>query len=248
MNKTKKLKSTAIAAGYGLLTYILALSMAWFILAQADFLYGFWHDNVGIKEGIEQYGPQNRYRPGFADTTREQRIELFAAINEAVHNDGRGLEKITYRTPTSQGPQTLLRTPEIIHLKDVAILLNKLFVIVVAVFIGWPLATYILYARSSGLPSVKSQLAGIGLLMVAVTVALLLFGAENVFNQLHIWVFPDEHQWFFYYQDSLMSTMMLAPRLFAWIAMALAGLSLLLFVLIQFGLLKLLNPQLNRSS
>lgn len=239
MNKTKKIKSTIIAAGYGLLTYLLALSMAWFILAQADFLYGFWHDNVGIEEGIEQYGPQNRYRPGFADTTREQRIELFAAINDAVHSDGRGLEKITYQTPTSHGRQTLLRTPEIIHLKDVVILLNKLFVVVVVVFIGWPVVTWVLYAGSYGLPPLKSQLAGIGLLIVITVAVLLVFGAENVFNQLHIWVFPKEHQWFFYYQDSLMSTMMLAPRLFAWIAVALAGLSLLLFVLIQIGLLKL---------
>lgn len=237
MNKTNKVKSTAIAAGYGLLTYLLALSMAWFILAQADFLYGFWHDNVGIKEGIEQYGPQNRYRPGFADTTREQRLALFAAINDAVHSDGRGLEKITYQTATSQGKQTLLHTSEIIHLKDVAILLNKLFVVVVAVFIGWPVATWVLFASRSGLPLLKSQLVGIGLLVVITATVLLIFGAENVFNQFHIWVFPEGHQWFFYYQDSLMSTMMLAPRLFAWIAVALVGLSVLLFALIQAGLL-----------
>lgn len=239
MIKTANLKKIAIAAGYGLLTYILVLSVAWFGLAQVDFLYGFWHDNVGIKEGIEQYGPQNRYRPGFAETTREQRVELFAAINDAVHSRGRGLEQITYQTPTSGGEQTLLRTPEIVHLKDVAVLLDKLFFLVVAVFIGWPLATFFLYKHPAGLPTMKNQLLGIVIFIALVLVTLFIFGAENVFNQLHIWIFPGEHQWFFYYQDSLMSTMMLAPRLFGWIAVVLAALSLLLFIVVQFLLAKI---------
>lgn len=57
-------------------------------------------------------------------------------------------------------------------------------------------------------------------LVAAIGAVLLIVGPEKVFNQLHIWVFPDDHQWFFYYQDSLMSTMMFAPHLFGWIGLA----------------------------
>jgi hypothetical protein len=41
-------------------------------------------------------------------------------------------------------------------------------------------------------------------------------------------VFPEGHQWFFYYQDSLMSTLMKAPYLFGYIALALLVLTLAL--------------------
>jgi hypothetical protein len=47
-----------------------------------------------------------------------------------------------------------------------------------------------------------------------------------VFYGLHTWIFPPGHAWFFYYQDSLMTMMMKAPELFAYIALTLAVVSL----------------------
>ena len=221
---------TAIIAAYGLLTFLLALSIAWILLARVDFLYGVWHDYAGIKEGIERYGPQNRYRSGFAATSREQRVKLFSAINSAVHNSGDGLDRITYETATSDGRQLLLREPEIVHLRDVANLIDKLFYVMVIAFIGWPLGTYFMCRSQMGIPSGKQQIGGLFALLAVVIVLLLIFGAENVFNQLHVWIFPAGHQWFFYYQDSLMSTLMLAPTLFAWIAVALGGVGIFIFI------------------
>jgi len=48
------------------------------------------------------------------------------------------------------------------------------------------------------------------------------FGFTDVFYYLHTLVFPDNHQWFFYYQESLMSSLMKAPDLFAGIAISLS--------------------------
>ncbi|MFT7095179.1 MAG: hypothetical protein ACJAV3_002995, partial [Alcanivorax sp.] len=50
-------------------------------------------------------------------------------------------------------------------------------------------------------------------------------------------LFPAENEWFFYWQDSLMSTLMKAPVLFGGIAAAIAiGALLLIPVLYWFGL------------
>jgi uncharacterized membrane protein len=56
--------------------------------------------------------------------------------------------------------------------------------------------------------------------------ALLTVGFREVFYAFHEAIFPPDHQWFFYYQDSLMSTMMKAPFLFGYIAAALVALAL----------------------
>jgi len=50
--------------------------------------------------------------------------------------------------------------------------------------------------------------------MAVLLVLSLVIGVENLFYGLHTIVFPDDHQWFFYYEDSLMSTLMQAPNIF----------------------------------
>ncbi len=225
----------ASAGGYGILTFLFAFALAWALMYPADFFYGLWHDHAGIAEGIEKYGPKNRYKPGFADTTRAQRVALFGEINVAVHRGGEGLEAISYQTPSSRGPQLLLRQPEVVHLQDVAHLMQGLMVFASVVAMLWVLATACYVLRRDFIPGMLQQSIGPCLIIVLSGLCLLFFGAENVFNQLHIWVFPLEHQWFFYYQDSLMSTMMLAPRLFAWIAFSWVLLAMVIFVAVIFA-------------
>jgi len=58
---------------------------------------------------------------------------------------------------------------------------------------------------------------------------------------LHVLIFPADHQWFFYYQDSLMSTLMKAPDLFAGIAVQIVLLALALYVFILAGMHRLLK-------
>lgn len=230
-----KIRSTRMFAGLFVLCYAVgglcaAFFLSWIMLAQADFMYGFWHDNVGIAEGIEEYAPQNRFREGFGETSRRERVRLFAAINTAVHNQGEGLEEIVYRSPSVEDPQPLLRKPEIVHLQDVANLLDTLKSLALAATLVWLLCIATTVVTQRALPPLKSQLMGIGAGLLIAGLVVVLVGPVEVFNQLHIWIFPEDHQWFFYYQDSLMSTMMLAPRLFGWIAAVWIPLALVCFL------------------
>ena len=217
---------------YSLSLLFVCFGLVWIILAQNNFLYGLWHDHVGIAEAIERFAPDNRYKPGFADTTRQQRLDAFAAINRAIHRNGQGLETIRYQSPSSHGEQTLLRAPEIVHLQDVAsllVVLTYFFCLCIALLIATACINHYCYRRA---PSAREQI-GLSLVLLVVCVAVVFsFGPEKVFYTLHIWVFPGDHQWFFYYQDSLMSTMMMAPMLFAWIAVIWTILSMLLYLLL----------------
>lgn len=223
----------------GFSSLVLAFSLAWVVLAQTQFLYGVWHDVGGIREGIAQYGPKNRFKHGFAETTREQRLELFAQINTAIHRHGDGLENIKYETSTSHGVQLLLREPEVVHLQDVANLIDVMFWVVVVNALLWLMLVAYALKKNRLWFGLKRQLLPMVAVAMAIILVLILFGPEAVFNQLHIWIFPDGHQWFFYYQESLMSTMMLAPVLFAWIGATWALLAAILFLFIIHALNRL---------
>jgi len=220
------------AALYGLATLLTAVGLAWLLLMKCDYLYGVWHDHGGIAEAIEKFGPQNRYRKGFENTTKEQRVVLFAQIAESVHHNGEGLEKIFYTTPDNSLGTPLLQQSEITHLKDVAKLISYLSQGFILVFFIWLVFTVVSLFRKKVLPKIAAQLTGFSILFGLGAIVILMSGWENVFNQLHIWIFPAEHQWFFYYQDSLMSTMMWAPHLFTYIGISWLLLTILFFVLL----------------
>ena len=220
---------SAMAALYALLTILVAIGLAWVVLAQFNYNYGVWHDYGGIDQAIETYAPQNRYRDGFADTSRDQRLNIFAQIVRAVHNRGEGLSDISYSVPDHSAPIPLLHSAEVVHLQDVARVISFLTWCLLAVGIVWSVTTGFALVNVKKLPSVKSQLLGFLCLSVVSVLTLLVVGWVNVFNQLHIWVFPGDHQWFFYYQDSLMSTMMWAPHLFKYIGITWAVLATVFF-------------------
>ncbi|WP_082087025.1 lipoprotein intramolecular transacylase Lit [Teredinibacter purpureus] len=221
------------ALSFGLLTLIVAFTVSWVVLAKYDFMYGVWLDHGGIGQGIDTYGPQNRYKTGFGDTTRDERIRVFSEINSSVHRGGEGLADITYTSPSSDGVHVLLRSPEVIHLQDVANLIDVLFgVAFISVILWCGVSGYLLLVERS-MPSLKQQSMAVLALTVPAIVLVLILGPTDVFNQFHIWIFPAGHEWFFYYQDSLMSTLMLAPTLFGWIAIALLVAAAVSFVVIQ---------------
>lgn len=218
--------------GLSISSIILAFSLSWLVLAQMDFLYPVFHDHTGIEQGIEKFAPKNRYKQGFEHTSAEQRYRLFAEINKAIHSHGNGLAQITYTVEVGGAEHALLRKPEVQHLQDVANLLDFLKWLIAINIIVWAGFTAYGIVRSKSSLSWRYQLVGLGGFCSLAVLILLIAGPENVFNQLHIWVFPKEHQWFFYYQESLMSTMMMAPDLFAWIALSLAALALLIYSLL----------------
>jgi hypothetical protein len=204
-----------------------SLYVAWRILAAADFLYPLWYDVAEIGAHIDEFAPQNRYRDRFGDTGRGAREAAFASIAQAIRDDARGLEALTYTDATGRS-RTLLRPPEIVHLQDVARLVSTLeragliACLLVAGMLLW------LRWRRISLPGLGRLLGWTGAGVATAILLVLVVGPRRVFYQFHVWVFPDDHQWFFYYQDSLMSTLMKAPVLFGYIAAALVALALIL--------------------
>lgn len=206
-----------------------ALWLSWRCLALVDFLYPAFYGPLEIGQHIDRFGPQNRYRSGFETTSRGERVRLFGAIVDAIHESGRGLESLEYRDAEGRAIDRLLREPEILHLQDVARLIDRIAPV------GWLAAAWtavhmlLIRALAWPVPRLRRLLAASLGAAAAAAVLVLASGPKSVFYWLHDLVFPPENPWFFYYQDSLMSTMMKAPDLFGAIAVVLLLLGLLLY-------------------
>lgn len=203
------------------------------MLAKVDFAYGAFHDLLNIQQHCEQYGPLNRFRQGFANTDKAEHVRLFAAVNDAVHSldnsPGKGLAEIYY-TVDGQPIDRLLHAAEIQHLEDVANLIDFMSPFAIGASLLWLVFSALFVLDKLPMPGFRQQLVGIGLFVGLCGVAALLIGPEKVFNTFHVWVFPAGHQWYFFYEDSLMSTLMKAPDLFGAIAVLLTGVALVGFV------------------
>lgn len=226
-------------------TFIVSLPIAWLGLAKADFFYPALHNLIGIDAHIKRFAPRNQLdKLGFEKTSPETRYALFHEIVIAIHNDGKGLEKLSYQNPQLR-QTTLLTEAEVIHLQDVAKLINTMKWVVLLLFVVWLSMFLIAYKKRMPVPKLSFVLISFAV-MLLVSVLILSFGPEKVFNQLHHWAFPKEHQWFFYYEESLMSTMMKAPFLFGYIAAIWALLSFI-FALVILKLLALVWEHSNKK-
>lgn len=220
------------AVGVAASGVLVAMALAWLLLAQMNFSYPIWHDYGGIEQAIERYGPENQFRDDFHLTTREQRFELFAGINRAIHRGGEGLETMTFDVP-GQPPQLLFTEPEVIHLQDVAHLVGLGLNLAWGALVVWLLVWAWIIWRPMKLPSLKHQFLALLAVVAVTSVVVLLIGPVRVFYGLHDWLFPPDNPWFFYYQESLMATMMYAPYLFGWIALEWLVFTIILFLLVQ---------------
>lgn len=217
-----------------LLGFILALYASWMVSASFGYGYSYWYGFYDSDEHIARYAPQNKYRQGFETTSVGEHKQLFQHIVDSIHNDGTGLKAIHYSFDGKQIP--LLHEAEVIHLEDVANLINQLQQIALYIMVIF-IALYLSQIRSfkyyGNLISAWGQLFICGAVAGVILLGFLIFGAKSIFYQMHILIFPPDHQWFFYYQDSLMSTMMKAPDLFAGIALQILLLGAVFF---SFGL------------
>jgi len=221
---------------YSVCGLVAAFLLSWVLLAQINFGYSALYEVMSIEQHVKKFGPQNRYRRAFHYTDKPEHVRLFAAINDAIHNQGNGLDDLKYHTPQGQEIDTLLREPEVIHLVDVANLITAFFIVGGAAALIWFMTTFICLMRKIALPSVKVQSISIAVLMAVAALITLVVGPVKVFYAFHVWLFPDNHQWFFYYQESLMTILMKAPFLFGYIAILLAVLALLIFILVNLAL------------
>ena len=215
-----------------LFTFIVTLPVSWWGMAKADFFYSSLHDIIAIDSHIQRYAPRNSFKKTeFEKTTKEQRVALFHDVVKAIHNKGNGLESLAYTRVSNNEKVALFTEAEVIHLKDVANLLEKIKPVILGIIFIWLASMIWILGKRIKLASVQ-RLSSLALVLIGLVVIVLSFGPEKVFNQLHIWAFPDNHQWFFYYEDSLMSTMMKAPHLFAYISVIWGLLSVFLTIIL----------------
>ena len=226
----KQLQIYVIWAGYSLGSLLVSLWLAWQLSAQLNFLYPLWYSVLNIDQTIEETMPKHLYKKEFIATNTEEHHRLFEEIVSSVQSGGRGLAEIKFYTPDGNSLGALLTESEIIHLQDVAKLVDLLgwFALVLVIFCLMTMAAIIFFRLP--MPAIKKLTLAVTLL-IAMSVSIVLFvGAKKFFYWLHAVVFPSDHQWFFYYEESLMSTLMKAPDLFAPISVMLLAVGLLIWL------------------
>ncbi len=222
-------KITNMLYSFGML--ISALFITWCLLSRVDFFYPSLHQWLDIQSTVTEFGAENKYKKGFEKTTYPQHVQYFSDIVIAINNDGKGLNDITY--PYNGRNINLLRKPEVLHLEDVARLLNGLTYFSYAMMLVMLLILIHRYRYKIELPSVKAQVVQLIVLVGTLTAVSGIIGFKAVFYWLHQVSFPAENEWFFYYQDSLMTTMMQAPTLFGPISAFIVVGACLLFVVLN---------------
>ena len=210
----------------------ISLFLAWLILSASNFFYPVLHDVIGIQDTVEEYAPKNIYKRSFDETTRKQRAELFRRIVYGINHDGEGLEAIRYSSANGKPLGILLRAPEITHLMDVANLLNTFRKAAYIAFALFFVIAMLFCFKRFNIPKPRYLFPGTVLTTLAALLIISLVGTKDVFYQWHTLVFPQGHQWFFYYEESLMTLLMKAPDIFAWIAALLLILALVMFYLL----------------
>ena len=200
---------------YSLSSLLICFWLAWQLSAQVNFLYPVWYSVLEIDQTIEQTMPKHLYKKEFIATDANEHYRLFAEIVTSIQNNGRGLDSLNFYSPSGIKLGQLLTESEIVHLQDVAELLDVLgwFCLATFIFCLMILAAIIIFRIA--MPSTKKLLVSVFSLITVAVILIVVLGAKKFFYWLHTVVFPDNHQWFFYYEESLMSTLMKAPDLFA---------------------------------
>ena len=219
---------------------LLCFTVSWWLQAKLHYGYSLWYDVLSIEQHIATYGPQNQFKMGFETLGKAEHLAAFQAISQAVHQQGSGLADIHYLFQNHS--IALLTADEIVHLQDVANLIDKLNYI--SCWVALITLALLLFLWRAQVPlRLGKQVLYLALTLGLSVIAILAIGAEKVFYQLHIWIFPPQHPWFFYYQESLMSTMMKAPDLFAAIALAILFGALAIFAPLLIVLAKTQVPK-----
>jgi hypothetical protein len=221
---------------YGLLLWGVVLWLAWLALATVDFLYPLAYGWLDIGATLQTYVPQNRVgKQDYPASDMAQHMQHFAAISQAIHAQGAGLAELSYHDAQGKVLGMLLTKDEVLHLQDVAHLVSAGMAVGAMATLLWLAWLGLTLKRSWRLPSLPGLLGGSAVVLSALGALLWLVGFDAVFYALHRWIFPADHAWFFYYQDSLMSSLMQAPNLFAVIGGAWLVLSFVLLLVLDAG-------------
>ncbi|NRD74837.1 DUF1461 domain-containing protein [Shewanella sp. VB17] len=249
----KKMNQLAVSCYWFIVSicvFIAVVWAAWHVMKSQDFHYASLYDWIEIEQHIDVFGPQNKHFLGLEQLGKTEHVRLFSDIVSAIHHHGVGLTELSFNT--SYHTQPLLTKAEVIHLQDVANLIDTLnnasffCIVVLLVLVLLPVVRGLMFHQPLTFPMFNKHIlftvysAAIGASLVCVFV----IGPTRVFYWFHEVVFPDNHQWFFYYQDSLMTTLMKAPDLFAAMTIGLCIYSIFIAALV-FVVFILLNMYSN---
>ena len=224
---------------YSLTSLLLCIWLAWHLFAQINFMYPTWYSLLNIDQTIEQTTPRHIHKKNFDQTSRQEHHRLFAEIVRAVQDQGKGLAQIQYRDREGKVLDRLLTQNEVIHLSDVANFVNLLNWWSLILLVVSLLLLALMFLVRAQMPKLRNLLLVVVAVVVVGASILALVGFTKTFYWLHPIVFPADHQWFFYYEESLMSTLMKAPVLFAPL-----GVQLILLGFVLWGLHLLLLEKL----
>lgn len=200
---------------FSLCLLIVSLGIAWKISVALNLHYSTWYDVLNISSFVQKYGVQNNFnKHSIIHTDKNEQVLLFEKILSSVTNDGEGLDQISFNDDVNR-KILLLTESEIIHLNDVSLLINKLSYAWGSCFLLFVSFCCYFYFRQITFPDFKDKVVILSGVVVSIVLLFGIYGFTDIFYYLHTLVFPEGHQWFFYYQDSLMSTLMKAPDLFA---------------------------------
>lgn len=184
---------------------------------------------LSLDETISKYAPSNKFKNDFEHTSKQQHVELFSGIVTGIQHDGEGLRELSYIDKKNSQKRTLLTDAEVVHLEDVAHLVSKFKYLAIVGFLMAFIVFMFMQSRKVLIAKFKHHLlGGLGTIFV-LAVIVMLIGPTKIFYVGHELIFPINHQWFFYYEESLMSTMMKAPVLFGPIACQLLLLTAMLW-------------------
>ena len=213
--------------------------LAWQVSATTNFFYSFWYEVIDIDQTIKTYGPKNKNRQNFEITDKQQQVDLFSGIVSSIQKKGKGFDELKYKSPDGEIIDTLLTKAEIVHLQDVANLVSRFKYLAIVGGLIALIAFVLIRNININLAPIRYQLLGGLGVIVALLILILITGPTKIFYAGHELIFPDNHQWFFYYEDSLMSTMMKAPVLFGPIACELLVLTIFFWLLLLLVLRKI---------
>ncbi|TRX54450.1 DUF1461 domain-containing protein [Thalassomonas sp. M1454] len=220
--------------------FIFSSGISWKLNSAIDFTYPNWYQALDIKNHIQTYAPQNQYnKQDFVHTSSEQHYSLFSEVVVAINNHGEGLDKISYTI--DERTKRLFTKSEVIHLEDVSILIDRLTWLWLVNLIPLSILLFAYIKNKVAMPDKKLKLQALITSALVIVLSFAFLGFKQIFYYFHTLVFPDNHQWFFYYQESLMSTFMKAPDLFAVMGLNLFLIAIIIFYLVNYFLNKYIN-------
>lgn len=214
--------------------------LSWHLLAQIDFAYPLGYRLLHLDKHIAEFSPQNYYKHGFEYTTPQEHWSLFSSICDSIQHGGKNLADIAYVMPSGISVP-LMHQAEITHLQDVSNLVDFFYKAGILATVLWLIFFAIAFKWRIGLPSLKRIFAGFGVCVALTGGVIFLVGPVEVFYWFHVKIFPDGHQWFFYYRESLMTTLMKAPDIFAFITVLFLGLFTFIWSVSAYGMAFLLK-------